>query len=261
MKPDWFPVSVLLTSLPLDFEPALRQTAALGFPYVDVVALADRPDAHREALADSGLLIGCASVGRGLPPEQTLAAPLLEDRRAAVEAMKRHIADAASLGATHCYVVPGADGSRAGLERFADACGLLAEYAAGRMVRLCVEHMPGRALATAAETLAWLDGVGHPNLALLLDVGHCLISGEDPATVVEQAGERLGYVHFDDNDGAGDLHWPLLTGRLTEEALRRVLAALRGVGYRGPLTLELNARNADPVQALASGKQLLQRLQ
>ena len=41
-----------------------------------------------------------------------------------------------------------------------------------------------------------------------------------------QAGPRLGYVHFDDNDGVGDLHWPLLTGRLTGDMLEAMLAVL-----------------------------------
>src|SRR5262249_38415015 len=136
----------------------------------------------------------------------------------------------------------------------------LADFAAGRMVRLCVEHIPGRALSTVAATLAWLKEAGHDNLFLLLDVGHCLLSGEDPAAAVAQAGSRLGYVHLDDNDGAGDLHWPLLTGRLTEGVLRSFLAALNANGYDEALTLELNPGNADPVGALKQGKELLEQL-
>src|SRR5437762_1171210 len=83
-------------------------------------------------------------------------------------------------------------------------------FAGQRMVQLCVEHIPGRALPDVTAVLNWLDRVGHANLALLLDLGHCLISNEDPAGAVRQAGARLGYVHVDDNDGKGDLHWPLL---------------------------------------------------
>ena len=101
--------------------------------------------------------------------------------------------------------------------------------------------------------MAWLERVGHGNLALLLDVGHCLISREDPADVIGRACPRLGYVHLDDNDGAGDLHWPLLTGRLTERVLQATLAALAASGYRGALALELHPENPDPVGALGSG--------
>jgi sugar phosphate isomerase/epimerase len=252
-----WPISALTTSLPGPFEEAVRRLAGLGFTHADVVALAERPPGHLDALADSGLVVACAAVGRGLPEGQTLDAAPVEQRRAALEAMKRQLADAARLGATHAYVVPGMDGTDAGLARFAEACGLLADFAAARMVRLCVEAVPGRALATAAGTLAWLEGVGHANLGLLLDVGHCLITAEDPAEVVRRAGPRLGYLHFDDNDGAGDLHWPLLTGRLTEETLTRLFAALRASAYRGPFSLELNPANAEPERALTEGKALL----
>lgn len=254
------PLSVLLSSLPLDFVAAVQQAAALGFMHVDVVALAERPDAHRQALADADLLVACTPLGRGLPEGHTLDAPETASRRAAVDALKRQLADAAQLGATQAYVVSGTDSSAEGLARFAGACQVLAEYAGQRMVSLCVEHIPGRALATAAATLSWLRQLGHPNLRLLLDVGHCLITQEDPAAVIQQAGSLLGYVHFDDNDGVGDLHWPLLTGRLTEDVLRQTFVALRDVHYRGALALELNAGNADPVEALRQGKAILERL-
>jgi sugar phosphate isomerase/epimerase len=102
--------------------------------------------------------------------------------------------------------------------------------------------------------------LANPDLFLLLDVGHCLITGEDAASIIEQAGDRLGYVHFDDNDGVSDLHWPLLTGRLTEKSMRRILAALSAANYHGALALELNPQNADPIGALRDGKAIVERL-
>jgi sugar phosphate isomerase/epimerase len=247
----------MLTSLPLSFEESVRAAAALGFTHVDVVALTERPAEHLEALADSGLLVSCAALGRGLPEGHTLDATSVEVRRAALDAVKRQVADAARLGATHGYVVPGTDGSADGLVRFADACRLLAAFAGQRMVRMCVEHVPGRALPTAAGTLAWLKELAVDNLALLLDVGHCLITQEDPATVIARAGSRLGYIHFDDNDGVGDLHWPLLEGRLRQEMLAEVIAALRAAHYQAALALELNPNHGVPAEALARGKALL----
>jgi sugar phosphate isomerase/epimerase len=140
-----------------------------------------------------------------------------------------------------------------------EAVALLADHAAARMVRLCVEHLPGRALADAAATLAWLRRAGHANLLLLLDVGHCLITREDAAAVVRDAGPLLGYVHLDDNDGTGDRHWPLLRGKLTDEELRRLATALRAIGYRGGMALELNPNNADPERALSDGHAIVAR--
>jgi sugar phosphate isomerase/epimerase len=258
-SPRPLPVSAMLTSLPLSFAEGVRAAAALGFTHVDVVALTERPAEHLEALADSGLLVSCAALGRGLPEGHTLDAASVDVRRATLEAMKRQLLDAAQIGATYAYVIPGKDASADGLARFADACRLLAAYAGQRMVRLCVEHVPGRALPTAAATLAWLEQVADDNLVLLLDIGHCLITEEDPAAVIVQAGGRLGYVHFDDNDGVSDLHWPLLEGRLTEERLAAAIAALRAADYRGALALELNPDHGVPTEALARGKALLSR--
>jgi sugar phosphate isomerase/epimerase len=258
MTPSPGPLAAFLTSLPLDFAAACRTAADLGFTHADVVALADRPAAHREALAETGLLVQCAALGRDLPPGQALDATDVAARRAALELVKRQLADAAQLGASSTYIVPGsADGATA-LACFAEVCALLADYAGQRMVRLCVEHVPGRALSSAATTLDWLEALAHPNLFLLLDVGHCLITGEDAAAVVRRAGPRLAYVHLDDNDGQSDGHWPLLTGRLTRAALEKMVGALRDVGYRGGLALELNPTRDDMVRGLREGKEVVE---
>lgn len=253
-----YPLSAMLTSLPLDFIQAVEQAAELGFTHVDVVALVDRPTAHLEALADTGLIVACASVGRGLPEGCALDVASIEQRRTALELMKRQVADAAALGATRAYVVPPTDPE--GLSRFAEGCALLVEYSASRMVRLCVEPVPGRALASAAATLDWLESPGLESVSLLLDVGHCLISGEDPAEVVRRASSRLGYVHLDDNDGVGDLHWPLCTGRLSDITLKRFLTALDATGYAGALAFEFHAQLPDPGAALRDGKRIVQEL-
>ena len=253
-------LAVLLDGPPADFASEVRLAAGLGFTHVDVVALEERPAADLEALADAGVLVRCAAVGRGLPDGCTPDAADAGRRREAVERMRRQIADAARLGATHAYIVSGTDASPSGLAYFAEACGLLAEYAAGRMVRLCVEPIPGRALPSAAVTLDWLRGAAHPNLALLLDVGHCLISGEDPAAVARTARPLLGYVHLDDNDGAGDLHWSLLTGRLTAVQLTDLAAALRDTAFAGGVTLELKVPASERTSMLRQSKQIAETL-
>jgi hypothetical protein len=54
-----------------------------------------------------------------------------------------------------------------GLALFADGCALVADHAAGRMVRLAVAAGP--ALPDLATWLGWLASVGHPNLGLGLN--------------------------------------------------------------------------------------------
>lgn len=252
-------LSVLLTSLPGDFGGAVRQAAQLGFGHVDVVAVSERAPRDLEVLAETGLLVSCAALGRGLPEGHALDAPGVATRRAVLEVLKRQVGDAARLGATRAYLVPGTDPTPEGLARFGEVCCLLADFAGRGMVSVCIEPMPGRALATAAGTLAWLKALGHPQLRLLLDVGHCLISGEDPAQAARQAGPLLGYVHLDDNDGVRDLHWPLLTGRLTEAVLGEFLTVLGQMGYTGALALELHPGNPNPIEALRQSKEWVDR--
>jgi sugar phosphate isomerase/epimerase len=227
---------------------------------VDVIGLRDRPQHHLEALAESNLTVSCGAIGRCLPEGCTLEAASLDHRRTAVEEMKRQISDIARLGGICGYIVPGKDGSKEAVARFSEACFLLAKFAAGRRLRLCIEHSPGTALPSAAATLALLEQIGHENLGLLLDVGHCLLSQEDPATVIGSANKRLFYLHLDDNDGVSDLHWPLLTGRLTQDMLRATVDSLGTQGYAGALSLEFRAQHAEPAAALQRGRELLEKL-
>src|SRR5262249_57560881 len=96
----------VLASGRVGFPPAVWQAAALGFTHVDVVALGERPPGDLEALAQTGLLVSCAAVGRGLPEGTALDAAAVDVRRAALGEMKRQVADASRLGATCRYVVP-----------------------------------------------------------------------------------------------------------------------------------------------------------
>ena len=89
-------------------------------------------------------------------------------------------------------------------------------------------------------------------------MGHCLISNEDPAAAVREAGDRLGYIHFDDNDGREDLHWGLLQGCLTERQIAETIDALRGINFSGPLCLEFLPTD-ESEQNLREGVRILRR--
>ena len=183
-------LSVLLTSLPMPFAAALTQAQELGFRYVDIVADADRPVDQLDALADSGLLVWSARrVGKNLPPDWVLDAPGAGAmRRDTLDAMKRQVDDAALLGAQRCPDVvsgprrqprrPGPlprRGVPARPRRRPDAADL---RRAG----------PGPRPGDGRRGVAWLERVGHDNLLLLLDAGHCLISDEDPAQAALRPG-------------------------------------------------------------------------
>lgn len=144
-------------------------------------------------------------------------------------------------------------------ERWTEALIALADFAETHGIRLCVEHFPRRALPTVAATLEFLDQLRHNALAMLIDVGHCLISSEDAAEAVTKAGNHLGYLHLDDNDGVDDLHWALLDGRLTEAQITAVINAQRATAYGGALCIELNPKLNQPLENLRRSREVLCR--
>jgi len=252
-----FAVSACAWALPQPARAALQRIRAAGFDWVDV-----RPDcwAGLRAAGDvtaHGLRVACVGLGPmimapGLSLDLLTGpgfARLLPYLAGALERGSR-------LGAERAYITtPAARPDDMGPYRRAMA--RLADIAAGLGLVLCVEPSPGRALGTAAEALRFVDAVGHDNLYTLLDLGHCLLTGEDPARAVRQAGGRLGYVHIDDNDGRADHHWPLFQGVLTPAVLEATLDALVSAGYGGPVAIELGRGLAKPLDSLVGARDAL----
>jgi hypothetical protein len=82
--------------------------------------------------------------------------------------------------------MPGATATVETRRWFAEVCGILAEHAAGRMVRLCVGHAAQTLLPTPVETVAFLDELRAP-AGLLLDAAEC----PAPGAWVAALGPRL----------------------------------------------------------------------
>ncbi len=251
-------ISALASSLPAELPRAIEQLAELGFNWIDVPPAAAEGDA-RQKIHEHQLDITCVGLERGQPAGLDLASSDVSIRTCSIAYFCRAIELARDLGAPAGYVTPPAATDDESRCRWTNSLLRIAEHACRCAVRVCIEHFPRRLLPSAADTLRFLDEAGHDNLALLIDVGHCLISGESPAAVVAAAGTRLGYIHFDDNDGQSDLHWPLLTGRLTEQQIRDTIDALRTIGYDGGVCLELQAKLDDPAGNLRRGKIILER--
>lgn len=235
----------------------LRQVRELGFDWMDIQPTHLATLESRLLAQELDLRVSCLGASFGMPEGAALDHQENAYRRAAFDYVAQGIALAAQLAADTIYVVPGSDGSAGALKRFGDVLVDLAELAAEHDIKLAVEHFPGTALPTASETLEFVRRAGHPNLYILVDTGHLQMTGEDPASAILNAADRLGYVHFDDNDGLSDLHWALLDGVMTEESLDATLQALAEIGYEGALSLELNPGLPNPAKALSASRDLL----
>ena len=237
----------------------LQKMSELGFGWIDIQPAMLGTAESRGLAQKLGISVSCVGASFGLPDGATLDSPDATQRAAALAHMEKSLAHAAYLGATAAYVIPGMDGGKEALMRYGDSVAATAEIAQKHGLTLGIEHFPGKALDTAAATLDFVRAVAHPNLYLLFDSGHIQMRGEDPAAIIRQAGERLSYVHLDDNDGVGDLHWSLLDGVMTEASLRSIFAALDDIGYDGGVSLELSPRLPDSLAALQASREIVSR--
>jgi sugar phosphate isomerase/epimerase len=237
----------------------LRQIKQTAFHYVDIEAATLDDASALQAQKELGLKVSCMALDRRMPGNGALNYSDTSGSRKSLEYLKQALIKAGKAGARFAYLRPYA--ARKDEKPFAAAVLQLADVASASGIRLCVEHSPRSPLRSARETLAFVERLSHPNVFLLLDVGHAILTKEKAWEVIAAAGKRLGYIQLNDNDGRRDRHWPLLDGRLTVDQIARILGALQGVGYDGTLGLELARDPASLISGLSKNRNLLLRMQ
>ncbi len=235
----------------------LNQMKALGFDWIDIQPHMLQSDMIREQAIQKGLQVSCVGASFGIPEDAGLDHMDKDKRQIAIDHVIETVTHASKLGAGCVYVIPGLDTSSDAMQYYADSLSTVADYASQHNIKIGIEHFPGRALPTAQATLDFIEETGHPNLHLLLDSGHLQMSDEDAGDIIRQAGKHLAYVHLDDNDGEGDLHWALLDGVMTRESLTDLFSALDDIGYSGAISLELSPKLEQPIHALQTSRQLV----
>jgi sugar phosphate isomerase/epimerase len=118
------------------------------------------------------------------------------------------------------------------VEGFAAACAIAAD--AG--LRVAIEPHPYRWVSSGQGMLRLIERTGAPNLGLNFDPSHLFPAGDMPHYVVLSLGDRIYNTHFSDNEGHTNAHWRPGRGKIDWKA---IFAALRTIGYSGPITLEL----------------------
>lgn len=132
--------------------------------------------------------------------------------------------------------------------------GSLRELAQAGDTTILLEAAPFRMFASSAEIAALVDEVAMPNVAAALDVGHAMLSGENPGKAAGVLGARLRYVQVHDADvRAGlprlDRHLPMGEGSVQQEDVRAALG-------HAPFAITIAPRG-DPVAAARAALQWL----
>jgi hydroxypyruvate isomerase len=140
---------------------------------------------------------------------------------------------------------------RADGEMWATALRTLArigELGAAAGVTFCVENLntivdhPGVPLARAKDTLALVEGVGHPNVKMMLDLYHAQIGEGNLIELLCRCGDAIGEIQVADvpgrcEPGTGEINYPAIA------------KALRDMGFSGTVGMEAWA-SGDSVAAL-----------
>jgi hydroxypyruvate isomerase len=236
--------SILFTELPILLRPAAA--AAAGFdavefwwPFPDAAPADADVDAFVTAVADAGLTLtglnfasgDMASGDRGLVSWPGRGAEFQDSVAIAVG-----IGGRLGTGVFNALYGNRVDGASPEEQDELAAQNLAAASAAAAEIGATVvlEPLSGASrypLLTAADALAVADRVGAPNLALLADLYHLAVNGEDLAEVIDRHIARIGHVQIADAPGR---HEPG-TGQLP---LDRHLTALDAAGYTGWVGLE-----------------------
>ncbi|MDF1801070.1 MAG: sugar phosphate isomerase/epimerase [Planctomycetota bacterium] len=132
-----------------------------------------------------------------------------------------------------------ASAKAAAWDHLCEGTAALLEFLDGTSVNLAIEPEPGMFVASTAgyaELCARL-GSASATLGLTLDVGHCLVTGDDVAATIREWAPRLVNVHLDDiKDGIHD-HRMFGEGALD---LATTLQTLIEVGFADVASVELS---------------------
>jgi L-ribulose-5-phosphate 3-epimerase len=187
-----------------------------------------------------------------------LASPDRRIRDIGISLINDAIDLAGELGAT-AVLIPGCDQEESPTnkwELFRDGVmqGVARAEQAG--VTLALEAVNKPFLLDTAKLLAMIEACGGSRaLGIYLDVGNSTSSGMDPAAEVRAANGRATLCHVKDWNPSNPTERRLGAGAVDFESS---FAALRDIGYTGPLIIELPPDPADPEVVARHSVQFLQ---
>jgi len=231
------------------FEPAIGEEGALSLTSPDSAFIG-----VKNAAADIGIKL--ASLASGLswkyPPSSNDPAI----RQKASDNLRRQLDGAALLGVDAILLVPGSVG--VGFwgadnpveydqcwDRAVAGVSALKAHAESVGVMIGIENVWNNFLMSPLEMAQFVDLIDSPRVGVYLDVGNIIKYGE-PESWIRILGKRICRIHVKDyrrSVGTLDGFVDLLSGDVN---FPKVVAALREIGYEGPLTAEMGVGRVYP---------------
>lgn len=134
-----------------------------------------------------------------------------------------------------------------------DAISELCEYRSD--VKISLEYKPKEPrirqyVANYGISLFMCERLKYPNLGIVMDIGHSIIAGENPAEAVAIINKygRLNHIHLNDNYGSWDDD--LIFGSVHFWETLEVFYILNKIGYDGWMSLDIWPSRGDGLKAL-----------
>ena len=126
---------------------------------------------------------------------------------------------------------------------------------------LILEYKPGEIVNNSDAFLRLADEVKNKRFGLLLDTGHAIMQGEDPAICVNKTINHLKHIHLDDNNC--DYDADIVPGYYHN--FKPFFNRLKVFGYSGSIGLDLyfsiDDNSLDPVLTLQSGRDYIRSME
>lgn len=229
----------------------------------------------RSQVEDLGLAVAIETGARFLlDPRRKHRPSLLEDEAGArsrrVDFYRRSLDLAAELGAgvVSLWAGSGPEGAQGTLDqepehplgdRLVEGLVEVLAHARGTGVRVAFEPEPGMFVERPVGFTTLLDrgGAALDALGLTLDVGHCVVTGDEPVSaVVDRFSSRLAHVHLADCPRGRHEHVALGMGDLD---LADALAGLSRAGFSGMAAVELSRDGHRGVDAAREAIEAIRR--
>ena len=240
----------------IDIADAVSAFASAGFDYIDLTL--EYPKAHIDVIDKKETLKILKGSGLGVVGHTTYylpyASPIPALRQAAIEDVIKTLAFFKEAGAPTVTVHPdsgvGTMDSKISVSLNALSFKILSDEAAKHDLTIVVENMPG--YYSAVESIGGILSTV-PGLRFHLDVGHAFLRGNKFRHLLAAFKDKLVHIHLSDNRTQADDHMPIGAGNIN---WAEVIAAIKGIGYDGTITLEVFS--ADPRYLAASRDKVLE---